>query len=295
MKVAIVVDSTAYLSEEIKKQNNIYSISLNTIFGEDTYREGKDITTEEFYEKMRGFSKLPNTSQPSIGDYILLLEELNKDGYTDVISLHLSAEISGTCQNALAAAKSVEGINVHVVDSEIACTPLGLLALYAAQNKDIKPIDELLEELNTLKQKNHMNSYFIVNDLTNLQKGGRLSNAQAFLGGILRIKPILKFENGKIIATEKIRTMKKAQDKVIQLVKSDYDADGHHGKDMIMTVIHGNDEASADAWIAQLKEDPVFSKTTFIKSYFGPVIGTHLGEEAIGITFADFDVDLTGF
>ena len=295
MKIAIVVDSTAYLSEEIKDKNNIYTISLNTIFGEETYREGKDITTEEFYDKMRDFDGLPSTSQPSIGDYILLLEELNKEGYTDVISFHLSAGISGTCQNALSAAQSVEGINVHVVDSEIACTPQGLLALYAAQNKDTKPIDELLDELNTLKQKVHMNAYFIVNDLTNLQKGGRLSNAQAFVGGLLRIKPILEFEDGKIVAKGKIRTMKKAQDKVIQLVKSDFEKNGHSDKEMVITIIHGNDEAAADAWIEELKEDSVFSKTTFLKSYFGPVIGTHLGEEALGLGYSDMKLDLTGF
>ena len=99
MKIAVVVDSTSYLSDEIKRRNNIYTIPLNTIFDDEIYREDIDITPEEFYDKMRDREELPTTSQPSIGDYIILLEDLHKKGYTDVISLHLSGNISGTIQN----------------------------------------------------------------------------------------------------------------------------------------------------------------------------------------------------
>lgn len=295
MSIAIVVDSTAYLSEEIKNKNNIYTIPLNIVFGEDTYREGMDITTEEFYDKMNKFDGLPSTSQPSIGDYILLLEKLHKEGYTDVLSFHLSGEISGTCQSAQSAGMSVEGINLHVIDSEIACTPQGLLALYGAQNKNKMPLDKLVTKLNDLKQKKYMNAYFVVNSLTNLQKGGRLSNAQAFVGGLLRIKPILEFEDGKIVAKEKIRTMKKAQDKAIEKLKHDLERNNYTSDEVIITVIHANDEEAADAWIAELKEDDTLKCATFLKSYFGPVIGTHLGEKSLGIAYASFNVNVEGF
>lgn len=170
MKIAVVVDSTSYLSDEIKRRNNIYTIPLNTIFDDEIYREDIDITPEEFYDKMRDREELPTTSQPSIGDYIILLEDLHKKGYTDVISLHLSGNISGTIQNAVAAGQSVDGIEVHPIDSDIACTPLGLLAVYAAQQKDKLPLDELLERLERFKSKEFIDSYFVVDDLTNLKK-----------------------------------------------------------------------------------------------------------------------------
>ncbi len=98
--------------------------------------------------------ELPTTSQPSIGDYILLLESLRSEGFTDVISVHLSGAISGTYQNAMAAGQSVEGIEVHAVDSEVACYVQGFMALYAAQIR---------------------NAYFVVDTLSNLQKGRNAS------------------------------------------------------------------------------------------------------------------------
>ena len=291
MKIAIVVDSTAYLSDEIKEKNDIYTIPLNTIFGDDTYREDIDITPEEFYDKMREQEELPMTSQPSIGDYILLLEELYKKGYTDVISFHLSSSISGTLQNAVAAGQSVEGITLHAVDSKIACTPLGLLAVYAAQHKDDTPLEELLETLNRFTNKDYLDAYFVVDDLTNLKKGGRLSNAQAFVGQLLKIKPILQFEEGKIVAIQKIRTKKKALSKVEDLVQEAIDKQA--GDNIVLTVIHANIEDEAKEFQAKLASK--FKGATVLISHFGPVIGTHLGEHAIGVSITSFDVDVTGF
>ncbi|WP_371814690.1 DegV family protein [Jeotgalicoccus sp. WY2] len=125
---------------------------LNVVVGDKVLKEN-EIDNKWYYAEMASLDELPTTSQPSIGDYILLLESLYRDGYTDVISFHLSAELSGTCQNARAAAASVDGINVHVVDSEIAAAPLGFMALYAAQNIDKKPLEEILADADEMKKK----------------------------------------------------------------------------------------------------------------------------------------------
>ena len=156
MKVAVVVDSTSYIPENVLTEHNIYTIPLNVVVGDEIYKEN-EIDNKWYYAEMAAMDELPTTSQPSIGDYILLLESLYRDGYTDVISFHLSAEISGTCQNARAAAASVDGINVHVVDSEIAAAPLGFMALYAAQNINNKTLEEVLADVNDMKQKHIMN------------------------------------------------------------------------------------------------------------------------------------------
>lgn len=293
MKIAVVVDSTSYLSDEIKRRNNIYTIPLNTIFDDEIYREDIDITPEEFYDKMRDREELPTTSQPSIGDYIILLEDLHKKGYTDVISLHLSGNISGTIQNAVAAGQSVDGIEVHPIDSDIACTPLGLLAVYAAQQKDKLPLDELLERLERFKSKEFIDAYFVVDDLTNLKKGGRLSNAQAFVGQLLKIKPILRFEDGKIVAIQKIRTKKKALNTVVGLIKDTIDRQNVENEAVTLTVIHANIDDEADEFIKELEAH--FKGATVLKSHFGPVIGTHLGEKAIGVAITSFNADITGF
>lgn len=287
MNIAIVVDSTSYLPEDLLKKNNIYTIPLNIILGEESYREGIDLTTDEFFTRMREMDELPRTSQPSIGDYILLLESLRRDGYTDVISFHLSAGISGTYQSAISAGDSVEGINLHAVDTEIACYVQGFMALYAAQNKDKMSIDELLDTVNEMKRQKHTDAYFVVDTLNNLHKGGRLSNAQALIGSMLKVKPVLKFEDGKIVPYEKIRTMKKALKKVESELETAFSA--HEKKDITAVVIHSNAEAAGLEWKAQLEEK--FPEVTFRLSYFGPVIATHLGEGALGIGYTTYKID----
>ena len=289
MKVAVVVDSTSYLPEHILAEHNIYTIPLNVVIGDKIFKEN-EIDNKWYYAEMASLDELPTTSQPSIGDYILLLESLYRDGYTDVISFHLSAELSGTCQNARAAAASVDGINVHVVDTEIAAAPLGFIALYAAQNLDKKPLEELLADVNEMKQKGNMNAFFLVDTLTNLQKGGRLSNAQAFIGGLLKIKPILEFQDGKIVAIEKIRTQKKAMLKIEAMLKNEFRK--HEGKELTACLIHANAEELGKRYKTELEEK--FPQVKFVLQEFGPVVGTHLGEGALGIGFTTYNIDTTG-
>lgn len=287
MKIAVVVDSTSYLPEALKDKYDIHTIPLSVVIGDETYKEDEEITPNEFYDKVRDMEELPRTSQPSIGDYILLLETLRREGYTDVISVHLSSRISGTYQNAIAAGQSVQGIEVHAVDSEVACYVQGFLALYAAQHRDDMEIEPLLDELEEMKRKKHTNAYFIVDTLTNLQKGGRLTNAQAMIGSLLKVKPILEFQDAQIVPYEKIRTKKKAMKRVEDIFASEMER--HKGKPVTAVIIHSNAEAEAKEWRNALQE--AHPDTTFKLSYFGPVIGTHLGEGALGLGYTTFEVD----
>lgn len=289
MKVAVVADSTTYLPEHILQAHDIYTIPLNVIIGDDIYKEN-EIDYTWYYDKMKELDELPTTSQPSIGDYILLLESLYREGYTDVLSLHLSAEISGTHQSAQAAAASVDGINVHVVDSGIAAAPLGFMAMYAAQNLKTKSIEEIIADLDLMKSKENMNAYFLVDTLTNLQKGGRLSNAQAMIGGLLKIKPILEFHDGKIVAIEKIRTQKKALQKIEALLQSEFEQ--HDQKLLTVCIIHANAKEFGEQIKKEFEEK--FQDITFVLQEFGPVVGTHVGEGAIGIGYTNYPVDITG-
>lgn len=275
MKTAIVTDSTAYIPESIRKEYDIHMIPLSVNFGNETYQEEVEITSEQFFEKMRGQQELPTTSQPPVGMFVELFERLSKE-YDAVISIHLSSGISGTYNGAATAGGMVENIEVYAYDSEISCMVQGFYALEAAEmareGKDPKDILARLDEM-----KKTIDAYFMVDDLSNLQKGGRLSGAQALIGSLLQVKPILHFEEKVIVPFEKVRTRKKALNRVLELL----DEVAKTNEPMRVVLIHAKRQEEAE----KLQQE-LISKYNHIEcmvSYFGPVIGTHLGEGAMGV------------
>ncbi|MBM7606253.1 DegV family protein with EDD domain [Metabacillus crassostreae] len=275
MKTAIVTDSTAYIPKEIREKHNIHMIPLSVIFGSETYAEEIEISSEQFFAEMREKQELPTTSQPSVGMFVELFEELSKE-YDAVISIHLSSGISGTFNGAVTASEMVDKIKVHPFDSEISCMIQGFYVLEAAEMaNEGKTTDEILSRLNEMKQS--MRAYFMVDDLTNLQRGGRLSGAQALIGSILQVKPILHFEHKLITPFEKIRTKKKALNRVYEL----FHEDASQVVPMRAVVIHANRPEEIE--IIKRDLEAKYPHVEFITSYFGPVVGTHLGEGAIGL------------
>lgn len=275
MKVAIMTDSTAYLSGTLQKQHDIHVVPLNVVFDDTSYREGIDITTEEFYQKVKAAEKLPKTSQPSIGQITEKFEKLAGD-YDAVVSIHLSSGISGTYQAVVSAGEMVEGIDVYPYDSEISCMAQGFYAIEAAEMAKVgKNPDEIVKQLDHMKES--IRAYFMVDDLSHLQRGGRLNGAQAIVGSLLQVKPVLHFMDKVIVPFEKIRTRKKALNRIIGLLEED----ARKGKNIKVVFIHANNEQSA----IELKNsvDAEYPNMDSMISYFGPVIGTHLGEGAIGV------------
>ncbi|VXC15757.1 fatty acid kinase fatty acid binding subunit A [Bacillus sp. 349Y] len=278
MKTAIVTDSTAYIPKELRDQLDIYMIPLSVIIGGETYQEEVDITASQFFEEVRSSDRLPTTSQPPVGQFVELFEKLSHD-YDAVISIHLSSGISGTYQGAVQAGEMVSGIEVYPYDSEISCMVQGFYVLEGAklsrEGRDAKEIVSLLDEM-----KETVRAYFMVDNLTHLQRGGRLSNAQAIIGSLLQVKPLLHFVDKVIIPFEKIRTRKKALKRVENLLGEAVSDGGRYQA----SVIHANREEEALEWKAQLEEQ--FPNVEFNVSYFGPVIGTHLGEGSMGMGWA---------
>lgn len=274
MKTAVVTDSTAYLTAEECQQYNIHIIPLSVHLHDGTYDEDK-ITATEFYDKVRGAKEFPKTTQPPVGKFVELYEQLGKD-YDDVVTIHLSSGISGTYLGALQAGEMAENVNVYGFDTEVACGPQGMYAIeaakLAAQGASGK---EIIAHLHALKET--MQAYFIVDDLGHLQRGGRLSAASALIGGLLQVKPILHFQNAKIEPFEKIRTQKKALRRVDELLEG---ATKQHDS-LQAVVIHANCEEQGREWMASLQQK--FPQVDFKLSYFGPVIGTHLGEGSLAL------------
>lgn len=275
MKIAVMTDSTAYLPVEIREKYDVHILPLSVVFDEGAYREGIDITTEGFYEKVRKQSTLPTTSQPPIGLIQEKLEVLAKD-YDAVISIHLLNTLSGTYDAVVSAGKMVDGIEVYAYDSEITAMAQGLYVIEAcemvAENMHINEIIARLDEI-----KANMRVYFMVDDLNHLHRGGRMSGSQVLIGSLLRVKPILHVENQRVVPFERIRTRKKAINRIMSMLQVDTD----QGLVKKACFIHGDNEDFLEALIMEFQIE--YPEIETVTSYFGPVVGTHLGAGAIGI------------
>lgn len=280
MKIAVVTDSTAYLTAKEIADYDVHVVPIPfTIDGKD-YHEGVDMTTDEFYRELKTSKTFPSTSQPPIGEMMELYKKLADEGYEAVISIHLAKSISGFLNNIqLLADQMKDTIRIVPFDSQITVKLMGQLAIEASilidQGDDV---DTVVDKLTKLRSTIHDD--FVVDDLQNLVRGGRLSNASAFVGSILRIKPLLSFDNPNhaIEAFEKVRSMKKAKLRVEQifdqnLAQTDYPVRAF--------VFHAAAEEAGEKWIAELKEN--HPEIDFELSYFGPVIGVHLGQGALAL------------
>ncbi|WP_082364347.1 DegV family protein [Bacillus gobiensis] len=219
MKIAVLTDSTAYIPEDIMKKHNIYMIPLNVVIEGRSYKEEVDLSWPDYYEKVKELKELPTTSQPSFGEFLTMYEKL-AESYDAVISVHLSSGISGTFSSSVSAGEMAENIKVYPFDSEISCMIQGFYAIEASElaEQGMEP-EEILQHLEALKKRTR--AYFMVDDLAHLQRGGRLSGAQAFIGGLLQIKPVLHFVDKLIVPFEKIRTRKKALNRIYDLFAED--------------------------------------------------------------------------
>ena len=281
MKTVVVTDSTAYIPKEIRESLNIRMVPLSVVIENDTYQEEIEINTTEFYNKIRNERALPKTSQPSLGSFVEVYEELSKE-YDAVISIHLSSGISGTCAGAKQAGGMVNDIQVHVFDSEISCMVQGFYVLRAAEmaNAGGTP-EEILQELNKMKET--LRAYFMVDSLDHLYRGGRLNGFERVIGSMLQVKPILHFENKVIVPFEKVRTRKKAMKRIADLLQED----ANKYEKLQATIIHANNENEAINWKDELQA--IMPNVHFTISYFGPVIGTHLGEGSMGLGWVKVD------
>lgn len=277
MKIAVVTDSTAYIPTSILDDLNIRIVPLSVNFGDETFVEDVDLSTEQFYAKLKETKDLPTTSQPAIGSFIEMYEELEKS-YDAVISVHLSKKLSGTFEAAKSAGNMMEKLKVFAYDSELSAMPQGFYVIraaeLAAEGNDVETIIAALDQM-----KENTRAYFMVDDLSHLQRGGRLSGAQALLGSLLNIKPVLHIVEGSIVPYEKVRTRKRAINRILKMLNDDVQTK----RVKRVVFIHANQESAAVRLRDEFQAENPEIET--IISHFGPVIGTHLGEGSLGISW----------
>ena len=278
MKLAVITDSSAYLKPEVFKNENLFILDIPVFIDGKTYVEGKNLTAEEFYQKMALSAELPKTSQPSIAELEDLLSTLSGNGYTHVLGLFLSSGISGFYQNIQFLKDEFPQLEIAFPDSKITSAPLGIM-VQSALNWAEAGLDfnEILRRINV--QIDGTSAFIMVDDLNHLVKGGRLSNGAAILGNLLSIKPILYFnDHGVIEVFEKIRTEKKATKRLIELVEERTSS----GKYEII-VIHANAVDKAETLRQSLLESNISAEVSL--ATFGSVIGTHLGEGSVALGY----------
>ncbi len=278
MKLAVITDSSAYFEESYTQKENLFVLDIPVVIDGNTYIEGKNLTSEDFYKKMTLSSELPKTSQPSIAELEETLSRLSQEGYTHVIGLFLSSGISGFFQNVQYLKEEFSNLEIAFPDSKITSAPLGIMVTSALKwAEDGLTFDEILDRI--ALQIEGTGAFIMVDDLNHLVKGGRLSNGAAILGTLLSIKPILYFnEQGVIEVFEKIRTEKKATKRLIEIVQERTS----NGKYEII-VIHANALEKAEALRELLLEST--GATRISLATFGSVIGTHLGEGSIALGY----------
>ena len=276
MKTRIIVDSTADLSPEIKAR--VYTVPLTVHFGQEEYLDGVTIDNKTFYEKLIESDTLPTTSQATPAAFIRELEKAKQAGEAAIV-ITLASEFSGTHQSAVIAAADYE--NVYVVDSRSAAMGTGILVELAFRLLDegmaAEEIKQALE-----KEKEKIIIVALVDTLEYLKRGGRISKAVAFAGGVLNIKPVLSVIDGEIQLLGKARGSKMGNNLLIQEINSVGGIDfskpvllGYSGISDALLLKYIED--SRHIWEGNLKE---IRYTTV-----GSVIGTHVGPGAVVVAF----------
>ena len=278
MKLAVITDSSAYLSAETLQREDLFVLDIPVNIDGEEYVEGINLTAEEFYQKMAQASELPKTSQPSIAKLDEILTSLKEQGYTHALGLFLSSGISGFYQNIQYMIDDYDGLTIAFPDTLITSAPLGIMVEsvfnWRDQGDDFASIQDKLAI-----QISRTSAFIMVDDLDHLVKGGRLSNGAAILGNLLSIKPILYFnDQGVIEVYEKVRTEKKATKRLIEIIK-DATTSGQYR----VIVIHGNALEKAEELRQHLLDSGVGSDVSL--ATFGSVIGTHLGAGSIALGY----------
>ncbi|SET53119.1 EDD domain protein, DegV family [Natronincola peptidivorans] len=278
MAIRILTDSTSYIDESLRNTLDINIVPLSVEFPEHTFKE-TDIDNESFYKMMKE-KGIPKSSQPSVGDLYNEMEKIVQQG-DDLICIFLSSKMSGTYATANMAKDMIinnyPGANLEIIDSQSNCMQLGFAAIAAAKAaKEDKALSKVKKTALEMMKKSRF--LFVPHNLEYLEKGGRIGKANAIIGNLLKIIPILTVEDGITTIFTKVRTKKKAVATIIEQVLNDIKTFG--SGEIIVHHINCIDEAKKV--VSQLKEKV---NVEIRIQEIGPVIGLHVGPGALGIAY----------
>jgi DegV family protein with EDD domain len=271
--IHVVTDSTSDFSKSEAKALGVTVVPLTVRFGEEQFSDGVDIDSDFFYEKLQRTSVHPTTSQPTPEQFSEAYQALLAQDGDDIVSLHISAKLSGTLQSAHIAAQELASDRIHLVDTESASAGIQLLVRAALDDRaaglDAKTIAAKAEERRT-----RVTIYVLLDTLTYLQRGGRIGRAQAMLGSLLSVKPLLTVEDGEVAPKARVRSRNQGIDKIVELLQEQVPlrslAAFHCGAPELLP------QLSARLSDLQPGLEPVLGQV-------GPVVGAYTGPGGIGI------------
>jgi DegV family protein with EDD domain len=271
---AIVLDSTADLPDAADRFPNWRVVPLYVRFGDESMRDGVDISAGEFYERLRGSSVFPTTSQPTPGDFLACYEELG--GYERIFSLHISARVSGTFASAETAAGELGG-RVRAIDTETASASIAMLALAIQRRLDRGTSDEEIDGL-VDRYRRERGLLFTVDTLEFLQRGGRIGKAAAFAGTLLQVKPILSIRDGEVEPVRRVRGERKAFAELATALETETQDEPEYR----LGVAHAAAPERAAELEALVRQQRPLAELELVVT-LGAVIGSHAGPGTLAL------------
>jgi DegV family protein with EDD domain len=280
-KVMIVIDSTANLPAQLMKNNLVKIVPLQVIWGNSIYRDGVDIQPDEFYSRLARDPLQPSTSQVTPEEFTSMYASLIDQGY-EILSIHISSKLSGTLDSAYQAKKGFPQDKIAIVDSLSTSMAMGFQVVAAARMAEM---GATLDECRLVAEQavQHTGIFFTVSTLEFLRRGGRIGNAAAFLGRMLNLKPVLQLRGGLIEPVEKVRSINKAIERMLDLVEKEV---GQSSTPLHLAAIHAS--TMEDGQLLLNKALQRFSPERVIDAVvtnISPVIGTHTGPGALGLAW----------
>ena len=273
MTIRIVTDSSADLPADLVQTHQITVLPCYVVVDDQTFKDGVDIQPDEFYRRLQSKGRIPTTAQPTVADFQEVYRELIGRG-DQLISIHVSGKLSGTLNSAeQAKALLEEGAPVEIIDSQLASIPLGLAvldaAIIASEGGDYLDVAERVR-----KNLTSHHGLFALDTLEYLQKGGRIGKAQAFLGSVLNVKPILRLQDGEAHPVERPRSRDRAMRRLVELAQD-------LAPVRRLAVIYSTDRER----MAVLKQDltDLMPADQIIEARFGSTLGTYIGPDALGV------------
>jgi len=273
LTIRIVTDSTSDFPADMAAELKVSIVPLSVIFGDEVLQEGRDISHDQFYERLVREKIAPTTSAPSVGDFLEVYEPLLKET-NEIVSIHLSSKLSATYNNACQAARQLsdQGAIIEVIDTQslsFGVTFMAAAAARAAMNG--AALEEIKQSVHSMMSR--VRILIALDTLEYLRRGGRIGRARAFLGAVMRVKPLLSIRDGEVHPEERVRTKKLAVERLFQIVTS-YRAQE-------VAVGYSTNKQEADDLRIRLAE-ALPGVTTYLQE-LGPVLGVHGGPGTLGI------------
>lgn len=276
-KIAVVTDSTAVIDNELlKKYDNLYLLPLYLTIDGASFRDGLDITPSEFCLKMNESLTPPTTSQPSFGEVLNLFEEIINH-YDYIIYITISSNLSGTFQTGEIVRNQVSKDKIIVFDSLFTATIQKQMVITTLELVNSgSSIETIVENLEYIRS--HSKIYLVVNDLSYLRRTGRISLPASSVGNILSIKPILVFEEGKILLKDKVRTINKVYNYLVEQIRSD-----NLTSNSKIIIAHANGYDFAQNLKDKVSE--IYPDQPIMIEDLSPVISAHTGPRSFGLSW----------